>query len=245
MNLHLPKNTILLTSVSFSFLIAYIYLFNKFTDIKEDIANRKNDAIGAKNSHVTLVLSLLFLMLPIPFIIKTNVLLLILYIFIALLGFFYSHKMILFNTPFRLKNIIFLKNISAAVMWSLPLAMVPSILRGNIVLYDFISLSLLFLIAFSIEIFWDIRDMEGDKKHHVNTIPNTYGILAAKIISAAQLALASAIFAYFSYPFHYLATAVSLMVLILLTKKSWNFLYFHAALFVWIIAMLADILIKT
>jgi 4-hydroxybenzoate polyprenyltransferase len=125
-------------------------------------------------------------------------------------------------SPLNLKKILFVKNSIVAVAWgTIPLfvgAYYCEILQTEI-----ISLSIFFTVGlFRNTILFDIKDITGDLKEGVKTIPNTYGAANTKflavlinlslIISLLTLILTN----YLDYSF-----------LILLIYNTYIFIYVH------------------
>ncbi len=83
----------------------------------------------------------------------------------------------------RVKNIFLVKNLfSAVAIWTLPLILQHTMLTGSEMGEEswkrIISLGIFVLIG---EVFWDIRDMDTDRKYRICTVPNTFGQIWAKV----------------------------------------------------------------
>ena len=82
---------------------------------------------------------------------------------------------------YRVKSILFVKNLYSAIFIYVIPVYIHSLLLSNSTPnhINLISLGIYVLIG---EIFWDIRDITSDKENNTHTIPNTFGIGATKFI---------------------------------------------------------------
>jgi 4-hydroxybenzoate polyprenyltransferase len=219
-------------AMGFSFLMAFVYLFNKWTDIDEDQINIKGGPIDPAKKNRVFYGSLLFLVYPL-FFLYHNLYLLLIYCVVGAIGFFYSYKILIFGKPFRFKDKFLVKNLSSAVMWASPPAFVPAALRGNIWPLDIVSFIVVFFIVVPIEIVWDVRDIEGDKRFGIKTIPNVLGIQWTKIICIALFCIPGFFMLKFSF-FKSSLIALSISIaLILMIKESRGPMFYHNLVFIW------------
>ncbi|MBC7806834.1 MAG: UbiA family prenyltransferase [Akkermansiaceae bacterium] len=82
----------------------------------------------------------------------------------------------------RFKSLLIVKNIYASFHWSVALILGMYIFADQP--FDgraLIPMVILFLIAFFVELMWDIRDMPGDRLAGVNTIPVRFGEPVARV----------------------------------------------------------------
>ncbi len=216
----------------FSFLMAFVYLFNKWTYIEEDQVNTKGGPLDPGKRNKVLYASLFFLVVPV-FLFSHNLYLLLIYLIVAGIGFLYSYKIKILGKLFRFKDKFIVKNVSSAVMWAAPPALVPAALRGAFWPSDLISFIVIFFIVVPIEIVWDVRDIEGDRRFGIKTIPNVLGVQPTKIICI----LLSCIPGFLMWKFSYfnsslIALAIS-MALILLVNRSRGPMFYHNLVFLW------------
>jgi 4-hydroxybenzoate polyprenyltransferase len=82
---------------------------------------------------------------------------------------------------FRMKNVPVLKNAWAALFWSVVLLTSPFVYLG--MPFDrrlALAIPIAFLLAFWVELMWDVRDMAGDRDAGVRTLPVVLGEQAAR-----------------------------------------------------------------
>jgi 4-hydroxybenzoate polyprenyltransferase len=151
-----------------------IYTMNRFTDRKEDIVNNPRrfhylDSYG--KATLTIAAGLYLFSLFLLFQSKLSTFL------VALLPLFIA---ILYSI-FRLKRVFLLKNISVS------LGILCAVFIVLVHFDDFsvfsLLLALFFLLGFLINtIVYDIKDIEGDLKYNINTLPVQYGLEKTKIV---------------------------------------------------------------
>jgi 4-hydroxybenzoate polyprenyltransferase len=227
-----------LVALSFSLLICYAYLINKVTDAAEDAANAHADAIAAHRQAPTLIAGLACLLLPLPYLlILGNTGVLVTYTFGAILGFLYSFPTALFGATFRLKQVFGLKTIISSIGWTLSVVAIFFLVHGILGPFWIWLCALIFAATGSVEIVWDIRDMAGDARHGIHTVPNTLGVPAAKAVALALLALAG--FAGYELSLG-LSSSIALLLsvaFVLAASPARGKWFYHAILFVWIAAL--------
>ncbi len=226
------RQELFLIAIGFSFLMAFVYLFNKWTDIEEDQINTRGGPLDPAKKDKVLYGSLFFLIFPI-FLLSHNFYLLLIYFVVGCIGFFYSYKVKFLGIPFRFKDKFIVKNASSAVMWASPPALVPSALRGDLWPLDIVSFIVIFFIVVPIEIVWDVRDIEGDRRFGIRTIPNVLGIKWTKIICVLLFCIPGFLMLKFSFfKSSLIALAISI-VLILLVKENRSSMFYHNLVFLW------------
>ena len=124
------KTELILAAIGFSSLMAFIYLFNKWTDIEEDRINTPAGALDPAKRDRMFYGALCCLALP-PFFLFHNFYLLLIYFAVGGIGFLYIYKIHIKGKPFRLKDKFLVKNISSAVIWASPPAFGPAAVRGH------------------------------------------------------------------------------------------------------------------
>jgi 4-hydroxybenzoate polyprenyltransferase len=100
----------------------------------------------------------------------------------AAVGYFYNTPFIPSKPHLRLKNMYIIKNVSSGAGWSLGLLAFP-MLRAHtqpdgLFLMAFIYM---FAMVMTYEIMWDIRDVEGDGRAGIRTLPVVLGINSARV----------------------------------------------------------------
>jgi len=164
-------------TLTISFLATYtVYNFNNFTDIDEDTINLQdvpmtNKKIRVISTIISLVLCLFYSTLE-----GFNVLLIILYTFIASL--LYSIRF--FSSIPRLKDVVGIKSILVASSWALTGTFLP--LTQNTVHPDTVNFVYFYIFTQLLinTIICDIRDMKGDIIARVRTLPVILGIDTTK-----------------------------------------------------------------
>jgi 4-hydroxybenzoate polyprenyltransferase len=167
------------------FLLTFsMYNINRLTDIKEDTINvpkRAHLINKYKKILIYLIPMLLFVSIIISF--YKNVLDIIFIIFI--LSLLYSVKWIpkkISKRYRRFKDILLVKNIVISITWSVATVLIVSKyldLFNYVVLFFSIFVFLKLVIN---TIFFDMRDIKGDKKSGIKTIPMVFGINKTKIL---------------------------------------------------------------
>lgn len=227
-----------LVSASFSLLWTFIYLYNKVTDWGEDAHNVAGFPIDQKNSKAVLILSYICLFLPVPYLLQWLDLLGLYAILALVLGYGYSKKVKLFRKDFRLKNVLFVKNITSAACWASMGAFVPFLYYNAewSIYLAFMWLNL-FTLVLAIEIVWDIRDIEGDLKEGVRTLPNTIGLFYSKLICLVPVII------FFVWRFWadqlsavYFVAYVLTIISIATVKKTSHPYVFQALVLIWMFA---------
>ncbi|MBI2134590.1 UbiA family prenyltransferase [Candidatus Woesearchaeota archaeon] len=237
------ESDLILISLSLTSLTAFVYLYNKATDIKEDSLNRKKDAADRKYSGRIITASIIFLLLPMPYLIYFDIELLMLYLAAAFVGYSYSSSIRIGGLSIRLKEVFIIKNTSSAIVWSSVIVGTHIILRGNFRLFDLINFIVIFLIIFAVEIFWDIKDIKGDKKSGIRTIPNQLGLKWAKSIISILLLVSLLLMLKYSFPVYFIWAAILCWLFAMLAKESWSIFYYHSVIFIWIIASILNLIL--
>jgi len=175
--------------VALTALITAAYFFNNLYDFRED-AERSGELILEKGkkqkkrkiaSHIV-VFGIISIPLPVALILNHPIpgfQVLVYFVGVAL-AFFYSYPV--FNGK-RLKNFFLLKNIIASFAWYFS---ITCLLTLYLDIGDFFSVAMaqsyLFYFFLAYEILWDIKDIDGDRKAAIQTIPLVHGEKIAKII---------------------------------------------------------------
>lgn len=202
--------------LTFMAIIFGIYTLNKFTDRTEDFTNDLGKLLFFEKQRI-------FLFIAAGTLVGTLVYLLIeeklnwVHMTLITIGYCYSFRSIPWYSRstglklYRIKEIIFLKNISVALLWGGAIFIIP-ILTSSGIKYDHFLVSLLAisltLSTFNNTLYDDILDVNGDMLAKIRTIPTLWGVKKAQglLISLDILWL--------------------IVVSILFTKNSFNFSHF-------------------
>jgi 4-hydroxybenzoate polyprenyltransferase len=155
-----------------SFLTTFaVYNLNKVTDHTEDTINKPNKTTK-KQLYFTISAILCYLSVLIISITEgTQVFLICLIPLIT--GFIYSVK--ISKSIRRLKEILYIKNITIAFSWAFPGALLPA-LTGTVAIEKIVMVFLyIFILLFINTVLFDIIDMPGDKAANIKTIPLQLG----------------------------------------------------------------------
>jgi 4-hydroxybenzoate polyprenyltransferase len=162
-------------SLSVFLLFLSLYNLNTLSDLNEDVVSKpertvlvlKHKRPLAWFSGITFVLTLLLM-------IFTKIELIIFPLVFVAFAFVYSSGAKI--TPFRLKDTLLLKNVIVAFCWAFATVLPPVIYYGigisQTVLILFLFVFLRILLG---GIFFDLRDVEGDKRAGVRTLPVVFG----------------------------------------------------------------------
>ena len=225
---------VIVVSFSVACVIGFTYLFNKATDTEEDAKSRKGEDIGLGAVRNTYFVALILAILPFCWLWLYPATL-VLFVIVALAGLLYSSRR---PFGFRVKEVGLLKNLWAAgFAWAFPVAISPATLRGSMSPLDAVHFAFVFLIASMIEVFWDMRDAEGDKQAGIRTIPNTCGLFFTRALVAVLGVIASGFAAANSFPVvAYPGVALLVLSAIGATRDRPAYFY-HVVIFVWIISL--------
>ena len=177
--------------------VACISQYNRLTDREEDEINCPEDLAYARRKSRQIrifcysggVAAVVLAMLtepswPVAALVATG----------AAIGYFYNSPLLPWRPRMRLKNLLFVKNLSSGLGWSLGILVFPA-LRVNAPMDGpfLIAFVYMFLTVMTYEIMWDIRDREGDKAAGVITLPIALGLKGARgfvvLLQAACVAL--------------------------------------------------------
>ena len=200
--------TLFLLVIASSLSIASGYIINNFYDSKKDIINRPNksqlDRLVSQKTKLQVYFSVNFIVAIIASFISFRALLFFsTYIFLI---WFYSHK---------LKKIIFIGNLTAALLAVLPFFGIVLYYK-NIYPEIFAHATFLFLLILIREIIKDLENMTGDIANNYNTIPAKFGETTAKK----------------TITFLTLATLVPIYFLIEIYDVGYMDIYFYASLLI-------------
>ena len=230
----------------FTALMAFVYLFNKTTDTREDAINTAAGPIAI--SSIPIVRAIAWGVCALGFVVLIsltgNYLYSVLYAFVAVLGFAYSSPLKMLGATRRLKQIPVVKTVVSTLIWILPPVLSYMIYLGEVRPREVWLLVLLGGLFAAMEICWDIRDMRGDAQSGVRTIPTVFGLSAAQGVAFALVLIAT----YAGYVlslnmFSTIGILASLAGIVMVhDKRPWW--YFHAMAFVWIILVVSYVLVR-
>ncbi len=172
----IPVNNIIV--IPFVIMFA-IYTFNRKTDKKEDeLSDEKKAAFNNKyNKYILTIAIVSYTIVTLVSFLKGVVYgIAILTPFI--IGILYSGCCIPINSKKkRLKDIFFLKNFVVAITWAYTTVILPSIFLNIALTQEIYFLSYIVFLRILIgTIFFDIKDVKGDKSECIKTIPVVYGV---------------------------------------------------------------------
>ena len=100
-------------------------------------------------------------------------------------GYFYNSPLLPSQSHLRLKNMFIIKNVSSGAGWSAGLLVFP-MLRAHTQPDGrfFTAFIYMFAMVMTYEIMWDIRDVAGDSKAGLHTLPVVLGINSARVYTA-------------------------------------------------------------
>ncbi len=214
-------------AAAFTLLNLSIYLFNKATDVHVDRVNK--DAASQVMVPLLYYSSALFFLLPLLWL-RSNVIVLLIYIAVGFIGLWYSHVML----GFRLKQVFLIKNLSAAVIWTVPLVLV-GVIEAGISVTNMALLGVVFLAVLAVEAMWDVRDRKGDAQYKIKTLPNLVGVGWTKIISLGYLVLGMFFVWKYSLPSNVAILLAILVVFVVETHEDRTPAYYNLVLTMWMV----------
>jgi 4-hydroxybenzoate polyprenyltransferase len=161
------------------------YLYNMLTDWKEDAVNYPDSGrfVGPKYKITRPLILLCFLgSLYLGFLSGWQF---IVYGFVLnLLGMLYGFPFKRKNKEvFRIKTVPVLKNAYSALFWSVALLLTPYFYIHQQPDSSLIfTIVIAFIMAFFVELLWDVRDIQGDRLANIRTIPILLGVASSRVI---------------------------------------------------------------
>jgi len=206
------------------FVIFSVYGLNKLTDLKEDTINRPERAELIKKMESVFKFSLIpsfVLALLLGFSVDVSTLPILLFPLFS--GVLYSVKFSK-NLP-RLKDILGVKNLSIATTWAVGSAILPVVCLLEkdmpqilLIFYFFFAKSFINAVLF------DVKDIKGDRRSGIRTIPVVFGRKRTKnlLLILNSIFIPWIIYSYLSGYFH-----IYFIVLVLsIGYGYWYILYF-------------------
>jgi 4-hydroxybenzoate polyprenyltransferase len=100
----------------------------------------------------------------------------------AVIGYFYNTPLLHSKPHWRFKNMFIIKNLSSGAGWSFGLLVFPMLrahARPDGLFFN--AFIYMFAMVMTYEIMWDIRDIDGDARAGIRTLPVVLGINSARI----------------------------------------------------------------
>lgn len=165
--------------------VACICQWNRLTDFEEDKMNCPDDLEDAqiKRQYIrffcftggTIAVFLALFTEPAW---KTAAIVL----FGAAVGYFYNTPLLPSRPHLRLKNLFIIKNLSSGLGWSVGLLIFPMLRAHEQPDWRFFTAFIyMFTMVITYEIMWDIRDILGDARAGIRTLPVVLGINKTRI----------------------------------------------------------------
>jgi len=168
--------------------VACICQWNRLSDTEEDALNCPDDLEDARKKsrairmfcYAGATAAILLALITEP---TREIALLV--AFGAAVGYFYNTPVIVSRPHLRLKNMFIIKNLSSGAGWAAGLLLFP-VLRAHAPLDSLFltAFSYMFATVMTYEIMWDIRDINGDARAGIRTLPVVLGINGARICAA-------------------------------------------------------------
>jgi 4-hydroxybenzoate polyprenyltransferase len=156
-----------------AFLLAfYVYGLNRVTDLEEDSINLPDKGRWVrKNRHYLLFASLESINIAVILAFVSNPAAIIIILFAFFVAFFYG----LGAHNFRLKNILLLKSITVAGTMTATAVVLSFAVYANSAFIVLMITYFIFIKILIATVLLDVRDIEGDQKAGVRTIPSSLG----------------------------------------------------------------------
>jgi 4-hydroxybenzoate polyprenyltransferase len=168
---HTPLFILLLIVFSGTLLI---YTMNRYTDRKEDIVNNpRRFRFVDRYGKATLIIAAGFYLISLIFLLQLK----LASFLIALLPMFIA---ILYSV-FRLKRVFLLKNISVS-LGLLCAVFIVLVTFGDFTIFSLLLTAFFFLTFLVNTIICDIKDVKGDIRFNISTLPGKFGLRKTKII---------------------------------------------------------------
>jgi len=168
--------------------VACICQWNRLTDVEEDALNCPDDLKDAQTKsraiksfcYASGTIAVVLTLFTEPTWPLTG-----LVVFGAAIGYFYNTPLLPSKPHLRLKNLFIIKNLSSGAGWSAGLLVFP-MLRAHAQPDGrfFMAFIYMFAMVMTYEIMWDIRDVAGDARADIRTLPVVLGINSARIYAS-------------------------------------------------------------
>ena len=165
--------------------VACICEWNRLSDMEEDALNCPDDLKDAQTKSRAIkifcyaagAIAMLLAFFTEPTYIVAGLI-----AFGAVIGYFYNTSPLPSKPHLRLKNMFIIKNLSSGVGWSAGLLVFP-MLRAQAQPNELFFTAFVYMCAMvtTYEIMWDIRDVAGDTRAGIRTLPIVLGINSSRI----------------------------------------------------------------
>jgi 4-hydroxybenzoate polyprenyltransferase len=168
--------------------VACICQWNRLTDVEEDTLNCPDDLKDAqeKKRYIRLfcytggIIAILLALFTDPAWKPAA-----LVAFGAAVGYFYNTPLLPSRPNLRLKNLFIIKNLSSGAGWSAGLLLFPMLRAHGQPDWRFCTAFIyMFAMVMTYEIMWDMRDISGDARAGIRTVPVVLGINNTRNIAA-------------------------------------------------------------
>jgi 4-hydroxybenzoate polyprenyltransferase len=168
--------------------VACICQWNRLTDVEEDTLNCPDDLKDAQTKSLTIkvfcyaggTIAILLVLFT-----ETTWRLAGLVAFGTAVGYFYNTPLLPSKPHSRLKNLFIIKNLSSGAGWSAGLLVFPMLRAHTQPDWRFFTAFVyMFAMVMTYEIMWDMRDVAGDTRAGIRTLPVVLGIKSARIYAA-------------------------------------------------------------
>ena len=184
-------------------LVAFaVYTHNKLTDVEEDAVNDPGRVDFVTAHRGTFAgLSAGAYLLAVGVAALGGVACLALTLFPAAVGVLYSERLVSLGDADRLKDVLVVNTASVALAWAVPLTFLPLAFAGAPALAGAAFVAAFFFLRTFVGVeFFNVRDVAGDRREGVGTLPVAFGVRSTKrtlyALDAASLAvLAAGVFA--------------------------------------------------
>jgi 4-hydroxybenzoate polyprenyltransferase len=156
------------------YLIAYLsYLYNRYKEINEDILSSPERSYHLKKYHpfVPLIIVSIFLIIFLILLLSNRIFSFIYILFMLSGGMLYT----VFLKKIT-KKITAFKNFFVALEWTLPVVFLPLFYSFRLSYGFLIIIVFIFIRTFIANSFFDIKDLEPDKKNGLLTLPLVLGV---------------------------------------------------------------------
>lgn len=150
-----------------------VYNLNRLTDKKEDLVNSPERMSYIPDEELLILVVLISWFIAILLSFSVNFLIIPIILFPFMAGIFYSIQ-IHPKIP-RFKDITGLKSFIVAISWVAVVSFIPSLYLQNVNIKITLISYLIFIKLFVNTVIFDIRDIKGDRKNNIQTIPVVIG----------------------------------------------------------------------
>jgi len=167
----------LIISTSFTLMVAFAYILNRLTDFDGDIISNSKEALKVSSKVILALALILATCLGLFWQFDNGILVFLFFLAISIL---YSLRI----KNFQIRKVFFVKNVWAAGAWYASLYFSMYLTSDNFSGEIFIEKTWqIFAYMTGIEIFYDLKDLEGDKESKTQTLPVVLGPSTARLVA--------------------------------------------------------------